>query len=321
MKKKIYLIEPHSHVEVLYRWVQCLQHTSFEWEIITSDQNYTALCAISNTYSNIRYNKLSFPLALPHEGILIFTSLQTNWKEWNKALNGRHYILTIHNSNTWFHPRKKAAFKDTNYSFLTYSLKYLKSVLNDTYQRKSLLEKASALIPYSPLIKTPIKFSNKTFSPPIIKQSSSQKDLSVLIPLYKSFEYYNLSYLKESLSNYKEKGYDVYVLTNHENRNFIQDEIYQGITFIAHPIPMLQYYELVSKAAIICYPIKPETCFDIYSEMFGKSKYSGWLRDALEFSCSIEAPSEIKLESPDTLQTAEEYARLFEKQLDQLQLL
>ena len=321
MKKKIYLIEPHSHVEVLYRWVQCLEHTSFEWEIITSEQNYTSLSSIYKTDSHLSYKTLSFPLSLPQEGILIFISLQTKWKEWRKALKGRTYFLTIHNSNTWFNPRKRTPFRNTKYNFITYTLKYIKSVFIDSKYRKSLLENTAAIIPYSSVFKIPDKFSNKAFSPPVIKQNTSQKNHLVVIPFYKSCQQYNISFLMDSLIKYQKKGFNVYILTNDKNRTLIEGDFHKGITFFSHPVSMLEYCALISNADTICYPIMPKTSFDIYSEVFGKTKYSGWLRDALEFSCVIDAPSDIHLESPNNLQTAKEYAHQFESQLDQLELL
>jgi hypothetical protein len=321
MKKKIYLIEPHSHVEVLYRWVQCLQHTSLEWEIITSDQNYASLCSISKAYSTLNYKRLSFPLSLPQDGLFIFVSLQTNWKAWKESLKNRTYLLTIHNVNTWFYPAKTAAFLATEYDFITYSLKYLKSVFIDSKNKESLLKNASLIIPYSSVLKLPVKFSGKTLNHPLIKQDVSEKDLVVVIPFYKSPSSYNIAFLKDSLHKYLEQDYTVYILSNDKNRTLIEDEFYPGITFLSHPISTLQYYRLIRKAEIICYPVKPNTSFNIYSEVFGNTKYSGWLRDGLEFSCTIDAPPDLRLEPSHNLQTAKEYAHQLESQLDQLELI
>jgi hypothetical protein len=324
---RLTIIEPHEHFGVLMRWIQVCVRTSWKVQIITSKSNWEQLKeGIPETCHQCHFYEILNIPPFPKTDFLIFTSMQTKWWRWIHSARKYPSALLIHNGNTYFRPFQNLAKKGTtDFTLMKYSIKWLYEQLFSYPVRRHFLEANDYIVPFS---STQIDFLRENsqqeisaISPKFKQRDSSVKKPVVLLYIYNRLPIIDGQYLKKCLLEYKSNEYSQIIVISTE-AEYQQLQMYfhedQHAVHMPYPLSLSSYLKLLRESKYVCLPFQQERMFNIFKEIIGTTKYSGRIRDAIEFGCELHMPDYIPSESSEDLPTLKQASVEMELKLNEM---
>lgn len=321
------LVEPHSHFELLLRWIPLCVRTEWTVNVICSRSNKEDLynCIPEDCKACQFYDIANLP-SFPSSDLVIFLSMQKGWNSWLTIARKHASALMIHNANTYLRPGSSfAPYKETGFSRIKYFAKWIYEKTIGIPKRREFLQSLNYAISYST---TQLNFLKEHCNKPICTMSGSfsrvpmfNKMPNVLIPIYSRNQKLDIPFFKKCLSRYQSsKIQQIDIICSRQELQELQVFFRQieKVRFHEYPLSSAAYYKLVARSKYMCLPFRQQSVFNIYTELIGITKYSGRIRDALEYGCELHMPDYIPREDPNAIPGLEEAARQMEKKLEEM---
>jgi hypothetical protein len=323
---RLTIIEPHEHFEVLMRWIKICSKTAIKVQVITATVNWDKLKQlIPKACRKCEHYTLTNTSPIQNTDFIVFTSMQNYWWKWIKYARQYPSALVIHNGNTYFKPFNNLAQRQyTGFTFFKYNLKYLFEQFFNFPIRRDFLEAQNYVLPFS---STQIEFLRK----------NSPKDVALLIPRYRQLfqedkmpvvllsiyggkTQIDSQFLKAKLLEYKSEKYQqVIILSSLNDFNELKPKLTElRVKHLNYPLSPTVYYSVLKKCKYVCLPFRRERVFNIFKETLGITKYSGRIRDALEYGCEIHMPDYIPREDPEEMPDLEGAVEQMKSMLEEL---
>ncbi len=152
-------------------------------------------------------------------------------------------------------------------------------------------------------------------------QREGNKQNTVILYLYNQMQYLDRPFFQKCLSEYTKDHYEqIHIICTEQEYSLLKSNysIDDKANFLPYPLQPKIYYELLQVAKYVCLPFQQERVFNIFKEHIGITKYSGRIRDSLEYGCELHMPDYIPREDPNAIPCLEEAARQMEKKLKEM---